>query len=150
MTIPSAGSEAKEGATPRTDAVALSDTIVRESRLLGADRYAAVVAIARTLERELADALVDLADKSIMLINCGLLAKKSTMELIEAEAQLSAAQREAEEMRKDLEQMRFLAAEPHAIGKVHAELGPLSLWSKDAFEREVQRRIALAAQGRST
>lgn len=46
--------------TPRTDAVVLSDQIVRESRLLGADRYADAVAIARQLERELITRAVEM------------------------------------------------------------------------------------------
>jgi hypothetical protein len=38
--------------TPETDAIAIEDLIVRESRLLGADRYAALKEHARQLERQ--------------------------------------------------------------------------------------------------
>lgn len=43
-----------ETKTPRTDAVALDDIIVKQSRLLGADRYAELLDHARQLETELA------------------------------------------------------------------------------------------------
>ena len=48
---------------------------------------------------------------------------------------------------KELDALRLLAAEPHYIDKVKAAMGPLSLWSADALEREIQRRIIESKRG---
>lgn len=64
---------------------------------------------------------------------------------LKATAILSAAQERIAILSKELEAMRFIAAEPHAIGKVHAEFGPLSMWTKKGLEdhdREKDERIA--------
>ena len=37
--------------------------------------------------------------------------------------------------------LRELAAKPHYISKVSDVLGPLSLWSKDAFEAEIRKAV---------
>lgn len=60
-------------------------------------------------------------------------------------SQLFKAQERIAILSKELEAMRFIAAEPHAIAKVHAEFGPLSLWTKKGLEdhdREKDERIA--------
>ena len=44
-------------------------------------------------------------------------------------------------LQKELDVMRFLAAEPHAIQKVKDEFGPLSLWTKSAFDKHVADAI---------
>lgn len=63
-----------------------------------------------------------------------------------------------EDDKKELLLLRELAANSCSINKVISELGPLSLWSKDAFERELSKArseerealVALAAaQGRA-
>lgn len=46
--------------------------------------------------------------------------------------------------RKELAALRELAAGQCTIQKVIDQLGPMSLWSKAAFEEQVQRRVAAA------
>ncbi len=46
----------------------------------------------------------------------------------------------------ELERMRKIAAEPHAIRVVHDELGPLSLWSNKALENEIAWRVRAATE----
>ena len=68
--------------------------------------------------------------------------------LKDALAALRDLRAERDALEKELDAMRFLAANPHAIQKVKDELGPLSLWSQSGLEAHVKRQIdaALAAQ----
>jgi hypothetical protein len=42
---------------------------------------------------------------------------------------------------KELETLRAFAAGQLTIPKVTAELGPMSLWSKDGFEAEIRKAV---------
>lgn len=48
------------------------------------------------------------------------------------------------ELEQELEAMRFLAAEPHAIAKVKDAFGPLSLWTADGLKRHTDEAVRAA------
>jgi hypothetical protein len=70
--------------TPETDAIAIEDLIVRESRLLGADRYAALKEHARQLERQ-RDEAVKLRAEEIAEFNAGCDAYKNGVRFADLE-----------------------------------------------------------------
>lgn len=54
---------------------------------------------------------------------------------------LESLEQQVAALTSELDSMRHLAAQPHAIQSVHDQLGPLSLWGAKALERHIASKV---------